>query len=109
MLEPELKTNASRLWFRVFANLGLKANGAPFSQSRLEADMDHLDTFHRGDGWSNDGPSGYTQMDYYSGSFAIQYLQLLYAKLAGDSDPKRAEEYRERARKYALDLSLIHI
>lgn len=42
-------------------------------------------------------------MDYYSGSFAIQYLQLLYSKLAADTDPKRAEEYRDRGRKYALD------
>lgn len=65
--------------------------------------MDHLDTFHRGDGWSNDGPAGYTQMDYYSGSYAIQYLQLLYSHLASDSDPKRAAEYRSRARSYALD------
>ena len=95
--------NTNWLWFRVFANLGLKANNAPYSHERIEADMDHLDTFHRGDGWSNDGPEGYTQMDYYSGSFAIQYLQLLYAKLAGDFDPKRAEEYRNRAKSYALD------
>ena len=42
-------------------------------------------------------------MDYYSGSFAIQYLQLLYAKLAEKSDPARAEEFRNRARLYALD------
>lgn len=42
-------------------------------------------------------------MDYYSGSFAIQYLQLLYAKLAADSDPTQAEEYKERARLYAQD------
>ncbi|GAB7353705.1 hypothetical protein MBLNU459_g4108t1 [Dothideomycetes sp. NU459] len=95
--------NTNWLWFRVFANLGLKANGAPYSQSQIDADMNHLDTFHRGDGWSNDGPAGYTQMDYYSGSYAIQYLQLLYSKLASDSDPERAEEYRWRARKYALD------
>ena len=95
--------NTNWLWFRVFANLGLKANSAPYSHQRIEADMDHLDTFHRGDGWSNDGPEGYTQMDYYSGSFAIQYLQLLYAKLAGDFDLKRAEEYRKRAKSYALD------
>lgn len=67
--------------------------------------MNHLDTFHRGSGWSNDGPAGYTQMDYYSGSFAIQYLQLLYSKLAGSSDPSRAEEYRSRARSYALDFA----
>jgi hypothetical protein len=95
--------NTNWLWFRVFANLGLKANNAPYSHERIEADMNHLDTFHRGDGWSNDGPEGYTQMDYYSGSFAIQYLQLLYSKLAADFDPERAEEYRRRARSYALD------
>lgn len=65
--------------------------------------MDHLDTFYRGDGWSNDGPEGYTQMDYYSGSYAIQFLQLLYVRIWGDRDPKRAEEYRNRARLYAKD------
>jgi hypothetical protein len=42
-------------------------------------------------------------MDYYSGSFAIQYLQLLYSKLAADIDPTQAEEYKKRARLYALD------
>ena len=41
-------------------------------------------------------------MDYYSGSFAIQYLQLLYSRLAADTDPVQAEEYRNRARMYAL-------
>ncbi|KAK4888496.1 hypothetical protein LTR27_012609 [Elasticomyces elasticus] len=91
------------LWFRVFANLGLKANGAPYSHERIEQDMDHLDTFHRGGGWSNDGPEGYTQMDYYSGSFAIQYLQLLYSKLAASFDSKRCEVYRSRAQDFALD------
>jgi hypothetical protein len=43
-------------------------------------------------------------MDYYSSSFAIQLLQLLYAKLAGDEDPKRAEEFKRRAQQVALDL-----
>jgi hypothetical protein len=95
--------NFSRLWFRVFANLGLAKNGATFSQERVDADIKQLNTFYRGDGWSNDGPEGYRQMDYYSGSFAIQYLQLLYAKLAADSDPTQAEEYKERARLYAQD------
>lgn len=58
-------SDRTRLWFRVFANLGLARNGAPYSEERLEADLNHLDTFHRGDGWSNDGPEGYTQMDRY--------------------------------------------
>ncbi|GAM87516.1 hypothetical protein ANO11243_055420 [Dothideomycetidae sp. 11243] len=96
--------NTNWLWFRVFANLGLKQNGAAYSKERLESDIKHLDTFHRGDGWSNDGPSGYTQMDYYSGSFAIQYLQLLYTKLAPD-DTERGEEFRCRARAFALDFA----
>ncbi|USW48654.1 hypothetical protein Slin15195_G019730 [Septoria linicola] len=95
--------NTNWLWFRVFANLGLRANGAPYSHECIEADVKHLDTFHRGGGWSNDGPEGYTQMDYYSGSFAIQYLQLLYSKLAQDFDPERCEEYRTRAKAFALD------
>ncbi|EME89031.1 uncharacterized protein MYCFIDRAFT_185473 [Pseudocercospora fijiensis CIRAD86] len=95
--------NTNWLWFRVFANLGLRANGAPYSHERIEADVAHLETFHRGEGWSNDGPEGYTQMDYYSGSFAIQYLQLLYSKLAADFDPQRAQRFRHRAKQFALD------
>lgn len=93
----------NRLWFRVFANLGLRRNGAPCSLARIEADMDHLDTFHVGGGWSNDGPKSHHQMVYYSGSFAIQFLQLLYAKLAADLDQLRAERYKERARRFARD------
>ncbi|KAK1760716.1 hypothetical protein QBC47DRAFT_419362 [Echria macrotheca] len=93
------------LWFRVFANLGLKKCGGLYAQDRLERDILHLETFYRGDGWSNDGPEGIHQMDYYSSSFAIQFLQLLYAKLAGDDDPERAAEFRKRAQLAALDLA----
>lgn len=100
---PQKLTASSRLWFRVFANLGLRKNGAAYSLKRIEADMDHLDTFHVGGGWSNDGPKSHHQMDYYSGSFAIQFLQLLYSKLAGDFDPERAERYRNRAKEFAKD------
>ncbi|EPS41929.1 hypothetical protein H072_4111 [Dactylellina haptotyla CBS 200.50] len=78
-------------------------NGYKYDHERMEKDMNHLDTFYRGEGWSNDGPDDYTQMDYYSGSFAIQYLQLLYARIAGETDPVRAEKFKERARIYALD------
>lgn len=65
--------------------------------------MDHLDTFHVGGGWSNDGPKSHHQMDYYSSSFAIQFLQLLYSKLAGDFDSQGAERYRNRAKEFAKD------
>ncbi|KAJ0288754.1 hypothetical protein COL940_001744 [Colletotrichum noveboracense] len=96
--------NTNWLWFRVFANLGLKKNGGKFSQERLDADIEHLNTFYRGGGWSNDGPEGIHMMDYYSSSFAIQFLQLLYAKLAGEDEPERAAEFRRRAQQVALDL-----
>ncbi|KAL1881939.1 hypothetical protein Daus18300_000993 [Diaporthe australafricana] len=97
--------NTNWLWFRVIANLGLKKNGGQFSQERLDSDIEHLNTFYRGDGWSNDGPEHIHQMDYYSSSFAIHYLQLLYAKLAGDDEPERAAEFKKRAQAAALDLA----
>nr|GAT53508.1 predicted protein [Mycena chlorophos] len=92
------------LWFRVFANLGLsRAGSAKFDAARMKADLDHLDTFYIGDGWSRDGPEGVVQLDYYSSSFAIQYSQLIYSKLMNEEDPVRCEEYRQRARLFAVD------
>lgn len=91
-------------YYQVFANLGLSKVGSPFfNPERMKADMDHLDTFYIGDGWSRDGPEGVVQLDYYSSSFAIQVAQLIYSKLAQDQDPDRCEEYRNRARKFAHD------
>lgn len=95
--------NTNWLWFRVFGNLGLKKNGGTYSQEKIEQDIKHLNSFFRGEGWSNDGPQGIWQQDYYSGSFAIQFLQLLYAKLAGEDDPAKAAEFKKRAQDYALD------
>ncbi|KAG6821630.1 hypothetical protein H0H93_000139 [Arthromyces matolae] len=96
--------NTNWLWFRVFANLGLsKAGSSRFDAKRMKADLDHLDTFYIGAGWSRDGPEGVVQLDYYSSSFAIQFAQLAYSKLAQNEDPDRCEEYRNRARTFALD------
>ena len=67
------------------------------------ADLDHLDTFYVGSGWSRDGPETVCQFDYYSSSFAIQFAQLVYSKLMQDEDPKRCEEYRKRARDFAVE------
>lgn len=101
LMSPSMP-NTNWLWFRTFANLALKKNGGKFSQERIEQDIIHLNSFFRREGWSNDGPEGIWQQDYYSGSFAIQFLQLLYAKLAGDEDPGKAAEFKKRARDYAL-------
>ncbi|KAL4993510.1 hypothetical protein BDV10DRAFT_198261 [Aspergillus recurvatus] len=113
-------------WFRVFANLALiLVGGVPYAEvkSEMENDFAVLDSFYLGDGWSGDGPwltreqeteleqeymrtrrrdkiGPGRQVDYYSGSFAIQFSQLLYAKFAAELDPARAEGYRQQAREF---------
>ncbi|KAL4875152.1 hypothetical protein BJY04DRAFT_232922 [Aspergillus karnatakaensis] len=92
-------------WFRVFVNLALtKSLGIPRDsiQDQIEADLAMLDTFQIGEGWSSDGVWGEErkQADYYSGSFAIQFAQLLYIRFAGNEDPQRAEAYRKSAREF---------
>lgn len=104
------------LWFRVFANLALRNIGSDlFNPGQMEKDLLRLEEFQlapnpatgtaeSSSGWSRDGPEGVMQLDYYSGSFAIHTSQLIYAKLAADSDPARAIKYRERAQEYVKDL-----
>lgn len=113
-------------WFRIFTNLALiVVAGVAHSElaEEMERDFALLDTFFIGQGWSGDGPwltaeqaareeedaikrgrrdqiGGGRQADYYSGSFAIQFSQLLYSKFASDLDPVRATKYRQWAREY---------
>ena len=69
----------------------------------MDADFDVLDSSYIGDGWSSDGvwSEDKKQVDYYSGSFAIQYSQLAYVRFASDIDPERVERYREQARDFS--------
>jgi hypothetical protein len=69
----------------------------------MKAGLDHLDTFYIDGGWSRDGPEGIVQLDYYLSSFVIQFAQFVYWKIAQAEDPQRCEEYRNRARQFALD------
>ena len=99
------------LWFRVLTNLALvKTCGVPYEtlEESIKADLLVLDSFEMGEGngWNSDGIWGDEgrQADYYSGSFAIQFSQLLFVKFAGDLDPERAEKYKTRAALFAIDL-----
>ncbi|KXJ89304.1 hypothetical protein Micbo1qcDRAFT_121839 [Microdochium bolleyi] len=120
---------ANWLWFRVFACLALlKTCGVDTAKLRttLKTDLEALDNFYMGDGWSSDGQWRTTAMDdeelnnykqtgkantiplgraadYYSGSFAIQFSQLLYTHFAGDLDATRTERYREQARLFGAN------
>lgn len=94
-------------WFRVFVSFALmKALGVPMEEVRevIERDLRLLDSFYVGDGWSTDGLWGdeRKQADYYSGSFALQFAQLLYVRLSDGYDNARAERYKNQAREFAL-------
>ena len=42
-------------------------------------------------------------MDYYSGSFAIQFSQLMYVYYAAELDPGRCVVFKQRAREFAVN------
>ncbi|KAG5665444.1 hypothetical protein KAF25_009569 [Fusarium avenaceum] len=93
-------------WFRVLVNLALtNVLGTDKSQARkfMESDFQVLDQFYIGEGWSSDGVWGEDrkQADYYSGSFAIQFAQLLYIRFADDEE--RVSRYRQQAMNYASE------
>jgi len=95
------------LWFRVMTNLALiKVCGVAKEEvlDDMKADLDLMEQFYLADGWAADGiwnDQG-RQADYYSGSFAIQFSQLIYAKMAQDLDSERCERFRGRAKEFAL-------
>jgi hypothetical protein len=93
-------------WFRVFVNLALvKALGVPMEEVRnlIDQDLALLDSFYLGDGWSSDGLWGDERKhaDYYSGSFALQFAQMLYVRLSDGFDDARAQRYRDQAPMFA--------
>lgn len=94
------------LWFRVLVNLALfRVLGVPLEEVRhyIDDSLQTLDTFYLGDGWSSDSlwSEERKQADYYSGSFAIQFAQLLYINFAPDYDAERTERYKEQAKEFA--------
>lgn len=94
------------LWFRVMTNLALvKVCGIPYEEvaDAMEEDLDQMEQFYLGQGWAADGmwTEDGRQADYYSGSFAIQFSQLIYAKMAQGIDPERCAKFRERAKAFA--------
>ena len=87
-------------FFQVLAHLALHSVGVLTNEDDLLALFAFLESCEIGpDGWSTDGIR--PQADHYVG-FAMQFYGLLYALFAGKADPTRAERYRKRARRFAL-------
>ncbi|KAF7546541.1 hypothetical protein G7046_g9270 [Stylonectria norvegica] len=118
------------LWFRVFTNLVLRRfcdMDTEEIRTQMEIDLKELDTFYLENGWSSDGKWRSPDLDdkefellqetgkvhnikpdrcadFYSGSFAIQFSQLLFLRVAGDLDPVRTENYRQQARDFGSQI-----
>jgi hypothetical protein len=95
------------LWFRVMTNLALvKVCGVPYDEvgNAMKEDLDLMERFYMGQGWAADGmwSEEGRQADYYSGSFAIQFSQLIYSKMAQDFDPERCIKFQTRAKEFAM-------
>lgn len=93
-------------WFRLFVNMTLTpVLGVPRNEvgDVMKMDFALLDSFYIGDGWSSDElwAEDRKQADYYSGSFAIHFAQLLYVGFA-EGEQDRVQKYRQQA----TDLSL---
>ncbi|KAH7189911.1 hypothetical protein DER44DRAFT_679713 [Fusarium oxysporum] len=67
-------------------------------------DLALLDSFNIGGGWSSDElwAEDRRQADYYSGSFTIHFLQLLYVRFI-EGDQEHVEKYRKQAKQFSLD------
>ncbi|EMA38009.1 DUF2264 domain-containing protein [Halococcus hamelinensis] len=89
------------LFFRVMVNVGLRSVGARHDWERTQDSLDRLESFYRGDGWYTDGPaSDRSPVDYYL-PWAMHFYGLVYATVAGEADPERAERFRARAETFA--------
>src|SRR6266700_1209055 len=88
------------LLFRVMANVGLTAVGAPYSAEALQAALDRHETFYLDDGWYSDGHT--MQRDYYN-TFVMHLIGLIYARFAAQSDPERAQRYKAWASAFAQE------
>lgn len=70
-------------WFCIFVNFVLVKVFGVFEfevKEELDQDLVILDLFYMGEGWNSDGFWGeqVLQVDYYFGSFVIQFFQLLF-------------------------------
>jgi hypothetical protein len=87
-------------FFRVLVDLGLEECGIAFDRSGTSRFLDDLESFALDDGWYRDGP--HRRTDHYI-PFAMHFYGLLYATLSR-GDEARAERFKARARRFALDI-----
>ena len=80
-------------FFRILVNIGFLQNGIPVDETRLQEDMDLIESHYTADGWYFDYP---TKRDYYT-LWGFHFYSLVYAAVMDRRDPERCARIRERA------------
>ncbi|MCW2479323.1 DUF2264 domain-containing protein [Candidatus Symbiopectobacterium sp. NZEC135] len=87
-------------YFAIMVQLGFKRAGLPWDQQVINQRFEMMEAYYLGEGWYSDGIG--RPRDYYI-SMAFHFYGLIYATLNSEDDPQRANELRERARRFADD------
>lgn len=85
-------------FFRVLANLGLRAVGASHDVTAMRTDLNRLEEFYLEDGWYTDGPTKHC--DYYV-AWEMHVDGLIHSVAMADEEPDRAARFRRRAELFA--------
>lgn len=89
------------LFFRVMVNMGLRSVDARHDWEFTQSSLDRLESFYQEDGWYTDGPADdQSPIDYYL-PWAMHFYGLIYATMFGETDPDRADRFRNRAKAFA--------
>ncbi|MET7653491.1 DUF2264 domain-containing protein [Streptomyces sp. NPDC005486] len=87
--------------FQVITEEFLASVGGPCDRAEIDAGLDRLDDWYRGDGWYTDGEG--RKFDYYN-AWALHLYPVLWARIAGArADPARVAGHRARLREFLGD------
>lgn len=89
------------LLFNLVTNAVLKKLKMPYSQEKIDKNLNAVNHMYMGNGWYRDGDVD--RIDYYN-AWAFLYYYLIWVYLDGDSKPDVAEEHRQRACDFAVQL-----
>lgn len=98
-IDDHLPVESNWQFFRVLVNLGLERVGRFRRDDAQRESLALLESYAGEDGWYRDGADEHAHVDWYV-PWALHTYGLIYAA-SGLGDPKQAERYRERARRFA--------
>ena len=89
------------LLFNVVTNAVLKKLGMPYSQEKIDANIEACEHMYVGSGWYRDG--NINRIDYYN-AWAFHYYYLIWTILDGESKPELADRHRQRVAELTVQM-----